>query len=448
MLIFANHYYNFGFNITHISPERNFVHKIGETLLKSPSHYWEKFLTNRQQLSELHELDWRQAIGIGTVLGFNNLRALDIDECNDIELINDFLKLLGLPKNYQWVTLSGSRNGFHIIFYSQPHRYKTEIGKIKAFKSNAMFNDKFKHIELRWIGHLVLPPSLHPSLNKYEFLFNSIPFEKPKNVEVNSIENLINKYCSNKAPLNKPINSLYVDTNAEDLEEVFDTITSGVYVDTNAEDLEEVFDTSTSGVYIDITSNINVPYYFFFDTETTGIPVNWKAPVTNLSNWPRIVQIAYIICDENGNEIEFDNYIVKPDGFIIPEEASNIHGITTEKALKNGVPLKSVLEKIHNLISKSKSLVAHNINFDEKILGAEFLRNGKENIINDKIKLCTMEKSINFCAIDGFYGYKWPKLSELYFKLFKDNFEEAHNATVDVRAMAKCFWELKKIGIM
>ncbi len=39
----------------------------------------------------------------------------------------------------------------------------------------------------------------------------------------------------------------------------------------------------------------NKPYYVFFDTETTGLPLNWKAPVTELENWPRLIQLAYIV---------------------------------------------------------------------------------------------------------------------------------------------------------
>jgi len=91
-------------------------------------------------------------------------------------------------------------------------------------------------------------------------------------------------------------------------------------------------------------------------------------------------------------------------------------------------------------------LVAHNMSFDEKIVGAEFLRVGMPNSIPAKRKICTMESTTNFCAIDGPYGYKWPKLSELYYKLFKTGFEEAHNAAVDITATVKCFWELKRIG--
>jgi DNA polymerase III subunit epsilon len=186
--------------------------------------------------------------------------------------------------------------------------------------------------------------------------------------------------------------------------------------------------------------------YLFFDTETTGLPLNWKAPVTDLNNWPRLVQLAYLYFDSNGNKISGGNFIIKPEGFTIPPDVVRIHGISNERANKEGIPLETVLQDFQSMISQAGVLVAHNMKFDEKIVGAEFLRAGMQNLIPSKRKICTMESSSNFCAIKGPYGYKWPKLSELHYKLFRTGFEEAHNAAVDITATAKCFWELKRIG--
>ncbi|MDR2652793.1 MAG: 3'-5' exonuclease [Prevotellaceae bacterium] len=186
--------------------------------------------------------------------------------------------------------------------------------------------------------------------------------------------------------------------------------------------------------------------YLFFDTETTGLPRTWKAPVTDLNNWPRLVQLAYLYYDGNGNKISGEDFIIKPEGFTIPVDASKIHGISTERALREGQSIISVLNHFHSLVEQATYLVAHNMSFDEKIVGAEFLRNGMTNSIQSKNKICTMERTTNFCAINGPYGYKWPKLSELYYKLFRTNFDEAHNAAVDITATAKCFWELKRLG--
>ncbi len=186
--------------------------------------------------------------------------------------------------------------------------------------------------------------------------------------------------------------------------------------------------------------------YLFFDTETTGLPRNWKAPVSDVNNWPRLVQLAYLYYDNDGQRISDGDFIIRPEGFTIPSDASRVHRITTDKALNEGESLQSVLEQFNTLINEAEILVAHNMSFDEKILGAEFLRSGMHNPIPGKRKICTMQSTTDFCAINGPYGYKWPKLSELHYKLFSSYFEEAHDASVDIKATAKCFWELKRIS--
>lgn len=182
--------------------------------------------------------------------------------------------------------------------------------------------------------------------------------------------------------------------------------------------------------------------HLFFDTETTGVPKNYKAPVTNLENWPRLVQIAWLVTDKEGNELKSIEYVIKPDGFSIPLEASKIHGITNDYAKENGHDLKLVLEEIISDISKSSTVVAHNIKFDEKIIGAELLRMALDSELDNKQRKCTMELSTNFCKLPGPYGYKWPRLDELYKILFGINFSNAHTALADVKACAKCYFEL------
>jgi len=188
--------------------------------------------------------------------------------------------------------------------------------------------------------------------------------------------------------------------------------------------------------------------YLFFDTETTGLPRSWKAPLHNLDNWPRMVQLAYKYFDKSGLEIESGNFIIKPEGFTIPKEASNIHGITTEIALTQGILLREVLDIFLLLVKESSLIIAHNIAFDEKIICAEYLREGYENPLHKKETFCTMKATTNFCALVGNYGYKWPTLAELHKKLFKKGFDNAHDASVDIEITAKCFWELKRRGII
>jgi DNA polymerase III subunit epsilon len=188
--------------------------------------------------------------------------------------------------------------------------------------------------------------------------------------------------------------------------------------------------------------------YLFFDTETTGLPRNYKAPVSDITNWPRMVQIAWQVYDMEGNYIESQDFIIKPEGYRIPAEASKIHGISTERAIEEGHDLSEVLNNFNRQLNEADTLVAHNINFDEKILGAEFYRKSIDNRLNSISKICTMKSSSDYCKIPGQYGYKWPKLSELHQVLFGTGFEEAHNAAADITATVKCFWKLREKRVL
>ena len=186
----------------------------------------------------------------------------------------------------------------------------------------------------------------------------------------------------------------------------------------------------------------------FFDTETTGIPKNYKAPVSDLKNWPRLVQIAWLVTDSGGTELESFETMVKPQGFKIPPDAARVHGITTEMALEQGVALEGVLETFSAVLDASSLLIAHNVQFDEKIVGAEFLRSGRPNIMATKKRFCTMHSSTDFCRLPGPYGFKWPTLQQLHAKLFRESFEGAHRALTDVRACARCYFELRRLKLI
>lgn len=182
-----------------------------------------------------------------------------------------------------------------------------------------------------------------------------------------------------------------------------------------------------------------------FDTETTGLPNNWNAPISDLSNWPRLVQLAYLIYDEEKNLLKRQNYIVKPLDFIIPSNATKIHGISNETAQSNGIEIWQVLEEFNSELLHVDEIVAHNLSYDEKIIESEYYRLGlKPNFLN-KNKICTKELSTNYCDLPD---NKWPTLDELYFKLFNKNIIITHNALDDILVVSDCYWELKKIGVI
>ena len=185
--------------------------------------------------------------------------------------------------------------------------------------------------------------------------------------------------------------------------------------------------------------------FLIFDTETTGLPKKWNAPLSDSENWPRCVQIAWQIHDFNGLCIENKSFLIKPEGYTIPYESEKIHGISTSLANSRGEKIKKVLKTFLNSISKCKYICGHNVKFDINIIGAELFRIGHENKIGQVpiIDTCS-EITAEISKLPGGRGgkFKFPTLSELYFNLFNENFKEAHNATADVEATSRCLMEL------
>ena len=185
--------------------------------------------------------------------------------------------------------------------------------------------------------------------------------------------------------------------------------------------------------------------YIIFDTETTGLPKRWDAPITDTDNWPRCIQIAWQLHDEMGRLVEHQDYLIKPDGFNIPYDSEKIHGISTELAESEGIPLTDVLVKFNEVLSKAKFIVGQNIGFDINIMGSEFYRYQVDSPMANMpiLDTCT-EVTAELLKLPGGRGgrFKLPNLTELHNYLFGVPFAEAHNATADVEATTRCFFEL------
>lgn len=180
--------------------------------------------------------------------------------------------------------------------------------------------------------------------------------------------------------------------------------------------------------------------YLFIDTETTGIN---KAV-------DRVVQIAWILTDKFGQVKQKTEFIIQPDGFYIPQRATNIHGITTELAKKNGVKLNEVLHELSQVSQNANFVIAHNIQFDLNFLRREFEEVQTKYPFDLHKQICTMQSAVTHCRLaklNGMPGYKRPTLQELHFHLFRKYFDKAHDAMADTQACMKCFFELKKLGV-
>ena len=193
----------------------------------------------------------------------------------------------------------------------------------------------------------------------------------------------------------------------------------------------------------------------FIDTETTGLPLNNNLPYTNLKNWPYLVQVALIIEDDNYGILAKRNIILKPNGYTIPESATKIHGISNERAVKNGEDRDKVISFLDLALYKSDIIIGHNVSFDLNVIKSEIIRTkGIENALFKKKKhivIDTMKMGRNICKIPNLSFHtrlslpnKYPKLDELYYKLFNKHFNNQHDAMADVQAAYDCYYELKR----
>lgn len=188
--------------------------------------------------------------------------------------------------------------------------------------------------------------------------------------------------------------------------------------------------------------------YLIFDTETTGLPKDWRAPMQQLNNWPRVIQLAWMLTDDHGRELNRGKDLIKPDGWQIPALPFWIeNGFSQGYSLANGIVIANSLDNFIGDLNESSYLVSHNMDFDYNVLGAEMIRAKKFG--KRVAKICTKEASTNYCKLPGNYGkYKWPKLIELHHHLFNEGFDGAHDALADVIACARCFFEMVKRNVI
>lgn len=188
--------------------------------------------------------------------------------------------------------------------------------------------------------------------------------------------------------------------------------------------------------------------YLFFDCETNGKITDYKASFKEVDKFPRITQFAWELYNSDGNLFKSFQSFVKPDGWEIPKEEFFMkNNMSTERCFELGKPIRPILKQFTNEVDSCKYLLAHNMNFDLPVTASEMYRLGFQSK-NKPIKICTMQSTTDICKIPGQYGHKWPTLQELHNFLFGCDFDGAHDALGDVKATAKCFFELKTQKIL
>jgi DNA polymerase III subunit epsilon len=187
--------------------------------------------------------------------------------------------------------------------------------------------------------------------------------------------------------------------------------------------------------------------FFVFDCETTGLPVRRNITHRDVEAWPRLVQLAWAVYDSLGRLEASASRIVRPEGFLIPPESTLIHGITQERALAEGETAAEVLDAFARALDDPfDAVIAHNLEYDRGVVGAELIRAGRMSRLFERPGLCTMKTTTDLLRLPGPYGFKWPRLDELHAFLFGGPYEGAHDAARDAEACARCFFELLRRG--
>ncbi len=437
---YAYYYHEFGFNVSCLSYIKTKFNELN--IEKSPYHSWYELQIREQKKKEIEILEWELATGIGAIMG-NNIRCIDIDDCNDFEIVKKILLLLHLPYNYEWV--AKTPNGYHIYLKSGELNLSYEVLRygILLLTPNEEHSEKFSRLEFRWAGNCVLPPTKIKG-REYKFVADK-PQTEPSWTSIACVFNVIKRLCGTNV-----IDSLgNGKTNIQNYQIEVSAGGEG-YGEPDTLNMwykgEKVFTLPEGGN----------PYsnYLFLDLETTGLISN----EFDLLSYPRIIQIAYSRYD-NTSEYAGQEFIIEASHYVkasipITQEITALTGLSNDFLERNGVVVAEALNALVETCFAKKILyetdyynenrlriICHNTDFDLAILDAEFYRNPnriststKRNPLRDFNSLCTMKR---FCEV---HQGKYLKLSELYSYFFKEECKDKlHDAQNDLIVLKKCF---------
>jgi hypothetical protein len=187
--------------------------------------------------------------------------------------------------------------------------------------------------------------------------------------------------------------------------------------------------------------------YLIFDVSGIDKPKDWKAPFSDTFAWPRMIHISWIILDKDLNPVDDYDQIIIPEGFSFNESIEKRCRIDQEDIDTKGAELTAVLEAFDKSLQQADYVIAHNLNFNENVLAAEYLRKGMSHSLFQKERFCLMHESTFFCKLPSKTGgYKWPTLSELHSIIFKKAYAPPNNSRADVIAATRCFKALMMAG--
>lgn len=413
LALYASHYRRLGLPVTRISNilnEHNFYQK---NLLKTPDHAWQQLFIQPQSATEYEQFSWEDATGVGTVTGHNSLLVIDIDGCTDYKLLNKTLEELELPTSYEWVMTSGSGSGFHIFVYAdkfsvKPNTQKEGIDEhvVTTFMPNEGYLQRFDKMEFLWKTHVVLPPSLHHTGNRYEFLNCRLPRALPQRIKQAGLYNLVRKHCEAE----------FVDGMNGYRENEFEIVNPKV-----PSDLTEWTTADVEGYEVFCVVCIR--------TEN-------DIPLTNDAN-PK--QIAWVIMDASGKVYSRKSYLLNLDNISLLSSPSDDLVIALELVGQNSM---TVLKELNKDLRVCTALVSFDIEPVLHFLRYSIDKHFLHQYLPQKRLICLKNLSVKK------NGWNYEKhvqtLADLYQNFFNYDVHQIPDAESDALIMAKCLRFLLK----
>lgn len=187
--------------------------------------------------------------------------------------------------------------------------------------------------------------------------------------------------------------------------------------------------------------------YLIFDCSPIQKPNNYQALFSDVQQWPRMIHLSWILLNEELKPVEDFDCIIKPEGFKLTPGIIKYAQLEEGEVERRGIDLEPVLDQFTESAAKAEFIFAHNLNANENILAAEYVRFKKSIQFFKKKRFCLMEEGTYYCKIPNKGGgYKWPTLTELHVNCFQKGYSPSGNARADVIAAARCFIKMKKTG--
>jgi len=180
--------------------------------------------------------------------------------------------------------------------------------------------------------------------------------------------------------------------------------------------------------------------YLIFDVSAIEKPKSWTAPFSDTIAWPRMAHLSWILLDKEMKPVDNQNFIIEPEGYSLTPDICIHVRLDEEDFNTRAVKLESALEAFEKSLDEAAYVLAHNLQFNESVLAAEYLRKSINHQLFKKERFCLMQESTFYCKLPSKTGgYKWPTLSELHAIIFSKAYSPPNNARADVIAATRCF---------